>query len=96
MKNYALKKDPCSFLKLCISPWEVLILLLLCSLLSGAFLLFPTVGILLPGFLLIPIPFSPLSLLNLARGGGSGASRGSAGGGTQARGAAWLAAADAA
>jgi hypothetical protein len=32
MGNFTLQKDPCSFLKLCISPWEVLIPFLLCSL----------------------------------------------------------------
>jgi hypothetical protein len=36
MGNFTLQKDPCSFLKLRISPWEISFPLLLCSLIPGA------------------------------------------------------------
>jgi hypothetical protein len=55
MGNFALQTSPCSFLKLRISPWEISFPLLLCSLIPGAFILFPT-G---PGSIPIPAFFFP-------------------------------------
>jgi hypothetical protein len=59
MGKFALQTSPCSFLKLRISPWEISFPLLLCSLIPGAFIFFPTGSTPLPGSILIPTCFSP-------------------------------------
>jgi hypothetical protein len=42
MGNFALQTSPCSFLKSRISPWEISFPFLLCSLITGALIFFPT------------------------------------------------------
>jgi hypothetical protein len=60
MGNFALQTGPCSFLKLRISPWGNLFLLLLCSLLSGAFILSPPAAALAKSLFSPPSLFPPL------------------------------------
>jgi hypothetical protein len=61
MENLYFIENSLQFSKLRTSPWEVLILLLLCSLLAGTFILFPTGSTPLPGSILYPHRFLSLS-----------------------------------
>jgi hypothetical protein len=66
MENLCFIEKSLQFSKLRTSPWDVLILLLLCSLLAGAFILFPTGSTPFPGSILIPTVLSLSLSLSLS------------------------------
>jgi hypothetical protein len=81
MGKFALQKSPCSFLKLRISPWGNMFILLLCffsprhlypfSILTGSTSLLHS----------YPLPLSPFLLLHAVQAGGRGSKLGAAKGG---------------